>query len=212
MKTTPLIGAALLLSVLSVTAAAAATADVMYRYSDAEGNQVFSYTLPADQARRGYDKVELTTGQVETVAPELPPEALALQLQRDRAIADCRIELQRIHALYSSERDIDSAQAVAVESLEKRVSQIQDNLALAERELDHLQKQAANAERAGRAVAADLVATIERRQSQIEVLHQDVAQRRDEQNQAEQRYRRELERFRDGTCPEPDVGIATTRR
>jgi hypothetical protein len=209
MKIAPLIGAALLLSALSVTAAAA---NVMYRYSDAEGNRVFSYTLPADQARRGYEKVDLKTGQVETVAPELPPEALALQLQRDRAIADCRIELQRIYQLYSSERDIGRAQAVAVDSLEKRVSQIQDNIALAERELDHLQKQAANAERAGRAVAADLVATIERRQSQIEVLHQDVAQRRDERNQAEQRYRRELERFRDGTCPEPDVGVATTRR
>jgi hypothetical protein len=209
MKTAPLIGAALLLSALSVTAAAA---NVMYRYSDAEGNRVFSYTLPADQARRGYEKVDLKTGQVETVAPELPPEALALQLQRDRAIADCRIELQRIYALYSSERDIVRAQSVAVDSLEKRVSQIQDNIALAERELDHLQKQAANAERAGRAAAADLVATIERRQSQIEVLHQDVAQRRDERNQADQRYQRELERFRDGTCPEPDVGVATTRR
>jgi flagellar biosynthesis chaperone FliJ len=208
MKTAPLIGLALLLTSVSVTAA---SANVMYRYTNAEGTRVFSYTLPPDQARNGYEKVDLATGQVEAVAPELPPEVLASQLQRDQAIADCRLELQRVYALYSSERDIGHAQAVALDSLEKRVGQIHDNIRLAERELEHLQKQAANLERAGRAVTADLVATIERRQSQIEVLYQEVAQRRNEVSQAEHRYGRELERFRDGTCPEPDVDVATRR-
>lgn len=200
-------GAALLLAGASFTAAA----DVMYRYTNAEGNRVFSYTLPADQARHGYEKVDPATGKVEVVAPELSPEMLASQLQRDQALADCRIELRRINALYSSEREIGAAQVVAIEYLERRVGQIQDNIELADRELEHLQTQAANAERAGRKVAPDLIATIKRRRIQVEVLHQEVAQRREEQAQAEQRFSRELERFRDGTCPGADAAVAVRR-
>jgi hypothetical protein len=208
MKNLSLVSAVLLLVGASCIAAAPAS---MYRYTTAEGNRVFSYTLPPEQARRGYEMVDLATGRVVTVAPELPPEELAAQLRRDQALVECQAELQRLNALYSSEREIGDARAVTLDALERRVAQIDDNIRLAERELEHLQSQAANAERAGRRVAEELVQTIQRRQIQIEVLRQEVAQRRDEQTQAGTRFARELERFRDGTCPESDVGVAARR-
>ena len=184
-------------------------ANVMYKYTNDQGDRVFSYTLPPGQARHGYQKIELGTGKVlETVAPQLPPDELAEQQRREQALRDCRNELRRIYTLYGTERDIQHAEAQSLESLERRVGQLQANLAIAERERAVLQGQAADAERAGRQIPASLVDKIERSQAQIDALQAEVVQRRDEQDRAQQRYRRELERFRDGTCPEPELDVA----
>jgi hypothetical protein len=210
MKTGTLFSVAALLSfalsALSIPeSAAAASASVMYRYTNEDGNRVFSYTLPPEQARRGYERVDLATGRVQAVAPQLAPEDMALRERREQALAACRSELQRIHSLYSTERDIGHAQEAAQESLTRRIGQIESNATLAENELERLQLQAADAERAGRSVPPDLIRRIDHRRAQIESLHAEAALRRQEQDQSNQRYQRERDRFREGTCPEPEV-------
>ncbi|MAT83665.1 MAG: hypothetical protein CMQ43_00910 [Gammaproteobacteria bacterium] len=181
----------------------AATA-VMFEYENEAGDPVYSYTLPPGQAERGYRKVDPVTGQVlEEVAPALPPEELAAKLARERALAACEDELDRIYQLYGTERDIDYALNEALASLETRIGQLQANLRQARREQGRLRNQAAEAERAGREVSQSLTDNLARSQSQIATLEQEIAQREQEMDDARARYARELERFRDGTCPEP---------
>lgn len=183
--------------------ARAATA-VMFEYENEAGDPVYSYTLPPGQAERGYRKIDPVTGQVlEEVAPALPPEELAAKLARERALAACEDELDRIYQLYGTERDIDYALNEALASLETRIGQLQANLRQARREQGRLRNQAAEAERAGREVSQSLTDNLSRSQSQIATLEQEIAQREREMEEARARYARELERFRDGTCPEP---------
>ncbi len=191
--------AAALLSTWLVAAAAADS--VMFKFTDQRGDVVYSYTLPPGQARLGYQKVDVSTGQVvESVAPQLPPEELAEQLRREEALNACRAELARLHALYGSEQDIGHAEREALDSLERRIAQIQGNLALARQEQERLSARAADAERAGRPVSQSLLDKLQRSQSQIRTLMREVEQRRAEQNEARTRYARELQQFRDGDC------------
>ena len=183
--------------------ARAATA-VMFEYENEAGDPVYSYTLPPGQAERGYRKIDPVTGQVlEEVAPALPPEELAAKQARERALAACEDELDRIYQLYGTERDIEYALNEALASLETRIGQLQANLRQARREQGRLRNQAAEAERAGREVSQSLTDNLSRGQSQIATLEQEIAQREREMEEARARYARELERFRDGTCPEP---------
>jgi chromosome segregation ATPase len=196
----------LALLVLAIGMSAPAAAAVMFKYRNADGDVVYSYTLPPGQARLGYEKVEIGTGKVlETVAAQLPPAELEARQRRERAMAECRNELERIYALYGSERDIAAAEHDAVDTLEKRIVQIQGNLARQRRELERLRGQAADAERAGNQVSGVLLDRIGSSQSQLDQLENEIAQRRREQDEARARYQRERERFQDGRCPAPEA-------
>lgn len=192
------------LPLLLAAAFSVSAADVMYRFENADGSPVYSYTLPSDQARYGYQKIDPHTGRVlETVAPQLPPDELAAKLRREQALQDCRDDLERIYNLYGSRTDIERALQNALGSLETRIGQLEANLRQAEREQHRLRSQAADAERAGRQIPRQLLDNIDRSRSQIETLTGEIEHRRAEQVGASARYARELERFLDGTCPEP---------
>lgn len=193
---------------LGLAASGQAEPAVMYKFTDTDGHTQYSYSLPPDQAQRGYEKIDARTHQVlESVAPQLPPDELAEQRRREQAMAACRDELERIYTLYASERDIDHAREEALDALERRIAQVQGNLAQARREHERLSGQAADAERAGRQIPQSLIDKIERSASQIRNLETEIEQRRDEQDLARERYRRELARFRDGSCPDPEPSI-----
>lgn len=182
---------------------------VMYRFTNEQGDPVYSYTLPPGQAAQGYEKIDAETGRVlESVAPQLPPERLAEKQRRDQALKACRDELDRIYQLYGTENDIEYARREALESLDTRIGQLEANLRQARREQERLRSQAADAERAGRRIGQTLLDNIRRSQSQIDTLTREIEQRRAEQEVAEQRYGRELDRFRDGHCPEPEAMAA----
>ena len=190
--------------------AAVAASSVMYRFTNEQGDPVYSYTLPPEQVRSGYQKIDPLTGHVlESVAPQLPPRELAEKLRREQAMKDCRDELTRIYQLYGTERDIEYALQDALESLDTRIDQLQANLRQARREQSRLRSQAADAERAGREIPRRLLDSIESSRKQIENLENEIAQRQGEQDQAQARYARDLDRFRDGTCPEPGTLAGT---
>ena len=198
MKTVTWLGLVLLL------ASAAGAATVMYRFVNENGDPVYSYTLPSSQVRHGYQKIDPQTGRIlETVEAELPPEQRREKLRREQAMRDCRQELDRIYNLYGSEQDIDRALADTLASLENRIDQLQANLRQAEVEQGRLQVQAADAERAGRDIPRRVLLNMEGGRAQIDTLAREIERRRQEQEQARTRFRRELARFRDGTCPEP---------
>lgn len=196
---------------LLVSAGAVGASTVMYRFTNENGDPVYSYTLPPDQAKLGYQKIDPQTGQVlESVAPQLPPKQLAEKLRREQALQACRDELDRIYQLYGSERDIQHALKEALESLDTRIGQLRANLRQASLEQRRMQSQAADAERAGREIPAAVLDNMERTRSQIATLKSEIDQRKQEQAQAEARYARDLERFRDGTCPEPGTVASAT--
>lgn len=187
-----------------VAHAAAGAQSVMYRYVNEQGDPVYSYTLPAEQAELGYQKVDPETGAIlEDVAPQLPPDELAAKQRREQAMQECRDELERIYQLYGTRADIENALEDTLSSLDTRIGQLQANLRQARREQERLRSQAADAERAGREVPRYVQENLRRGRGQIETLGQEIDKREQEKQQARARYAHELERFDDGTCPAP---------
>lgn len=192
--------------VVLVAQAAAGANSVMYRYVNDDGDPVYSYTLPADQAELGYQKVDAETGTIlEDVAPQLPPDELAAKQRRERAMQECRDELERIYQLYGTRGDIENALEDTLSSLETRIGQLKANLRQARREQERLRSRAADAERAGRNVPRDIQENIRRGHGQIETLREEIDKREQEKLQARARYTHELERFDDGSCPAPET-------
>lgn len=177
----------------------------LYQYTNAQGEPVFDYTLPSGQEQKGYKVIDSVTGEViREVAPVLPPDQLAEKLRRDRAMRECRDELDRIYQLYGSEADIEYALQETLESIETRIGQLQANLRQARRERDRLRAQAVDAERGGREVSQSLSDNLQRSRSQIANLEGEIALREGERVSTRSRYDHERARFLDGTCPAPD--------
>lgn len=189
---------------LLVAHSAAGADSVMYRYVNEQGEPVYSYTLPTNQADRGYQKVDPETGQIlEDVAPQLSPEKLAAKRRQEQAMQECRDELERIYQLYGTRTDIENALEAALLALETRIGQLQANLRQARREQERLRSQAADAERAGREVPRRLQENIRRGHGQIDTLREQINSREQEKLHARARFAHELERFDDGSCPAP---------
>lgn len=188
----------------ALSTAAVAASPVLYRFTNDAGEPVYSYTLPPGQAGAGYQKIDRHTGQVlESVEPELGPRELAAKQRRERVMRACRAELDRIYRLYGTETDIEDALQKSLAALDTRIGQLQGSLTQADREHGRLRDQAADAERVGREIPPTLLNNIERSRARIDTLQAEIEQRRQEQDEAQARYARELERFRDGSCPEP---------
>jgi hypothetical protein len=186
---------------LLVAAVADAAAGRLYRYQNDEGRTEMSHSIPGEAVARGYDVLDAGTLRViERVPPQPSPEELAARQERERAAEACRQELRRVHALYGSERDIETAENQVLRSLATRIEHTETNLVIERKRLEDTEQQAAHRERTGRPVSAELIRAIERSRAHIQALEEEIAQRRGEQEDARRRFANERRAFTEGTC------------
>lgn len=188
-----------------VASAHAAEADTrLYRYRNAEGRVEISNAVPASRARFGYEVLDAASGRViERVAPELSGAALERKLAEDRAYADCEQQLARIRALYSSVDELEAARAQALSALDSRIAHLENSQARAEARLQSLRAEAAQLERTGRSVTAELTATMAAAEADIGELAAETVERRADQTAANARFDADRALQLAGTCDQP---------
>ncbi|MEZ5558505.1 MAG: hypothetical protein R3E86_08200 [Pseudomonadales bacterium] len=175
----------------------------LYRYVNSAGNIEISHTLPSDRAAMGYEILDAGTGQVvQRVPRQLSPEELKVKQARDRRIAACHAEDDRVRTLYASETDIANAEKQSLKSLSDSITNARANLAQLQRQLEDLQKEAANVERTGGGVQAILIDSINQTEVQVKQLEQDIESRRRQQDETRNQYAEDLRIYREGACPE----------
>jgi hypothetical protein len=180
---------------------AASAGGRLYRYLDEQGRVTISYTVPAHLAAGGYHILDARSGLViDTVAPELTPEELAAQQQRERLVTQCRQTIERVTTLYGSMQDIDTAQRHTERAIETRIAHTETNLAVEQRRLEEHQSEAAYRERTGRPVTEDLLESIARSRAQIRTLEAEIEQRRKERAEAADRFAEDRRVFEAGSC------------
>jgi hypothetical protein len=197
------LGLALVLAVGAHSAAVAAqgSGGRLYRYTNEQGRVEIGNAIPAERVRGGYQVLDAATGQViETVAPELSPAELAAKAAREQAEAACRNELERVRALYGSVADIDSAEEQAHRALESRVGHLDAARELEQRRLEEQEREAAQRERTGREVTAEMQADMARSREQIATITAEIEQRRGEQEKSKEGFARDRELFQKDTC------------
>lgn len=146
-----LLPAFLLVLLLGVFALpAGADQRVYYRYLDENGVSVLDYSIPPEYAQKGYEIVKLSGEVVKTVPPALAadPETQA----RIEAAARMRKSFERLSRRYSSPDEIESAKQRKLANIDTNIAILNGNISGLEAQIEQIRAEAADVERAGRAV------------------------------------------------------------
>jgi hypothetical protein len=187
---------------LAVGAVSVRAADFLYRYVNEDGVTVINYSVPPEQVHRGYEVLN-PDGSVYKVVPRtLTEEEIADQ---SSAAYQKRVDAEEAERLrkwdeslllrYSSIEDIEAARDRALSDLRIRISILQSNIRSLQSQVESNQRRAADAERMGREVPVDVVATIDGLQGEIVETQRSIRDRRREIDVVEQGYQRDIDRF-----------------
>lgn len=127
-------------------------AEELYRYVDDHGVVVLDRQVPPRFVGNGYEVLD-SNGRVKQVIPAAPTAAereaqrLALEAKKKQDAEDATLL-----RLYSSLADLDRAQARQIQQFENQIASARASIAELHQERENLRSQAANHERAGRAV------------------------------------------------------------
>ncbi|WP_152227336.1 DUF4124 domain-containing protein [Pseudomonas sp. SCB32] len=143
----------------------------MYRYVDSKGGVVIDRQgVPPEYIGKGYEVLN-EQGRVIRVVPPAPTAAEIEQHKADAARASSDAQLLR---LYTSVSDVELARDRKLAELDAMASVSKGNLQALKSQQATLQSRAADQERAGRQVSADLEAQLSDLRDQEKRLDQDI--------------------------------------
>ena len=174
-------GALRLPLLLLVLLPAVAGAGELYRYVNDKGVIVLDRQgVPPEYIGKGYDVLS-DQGRVVRVVPPAPTAAERQRLQAEKAQATSDAQLLR---LYSSLDDVDRARERKLTELDGAVGAARGNLQSLRTQQANLQSQAAEQERAGRAVPESLLVQISNIQGEQASLLKDIERFEETRKQA----------------------------
>lgn len=175
---------------------------VLYRWVNETGEQEISHSVPAEIVHQGYEILDGTSMRVhKVVLPQMDDEEYRLNAERERQMAVCEQALDRVKYLYGSLEDVDAAEAAAERSLELRMQNAQQSLAMARKKLSALEVTAARMERAGEPLGKERLDEIARANSLIAQLGRELTQRELEGRKTVLAYDEERRMLSTGACP-----------
>jgi len=164
---------------LAVFGSGVASAD-LYRYIDDKGVTVLDSRVPPQFISRGYEVLD-SQGRVKLVVPAAPTAAereanrAALEAQKAQDTADANLL-----RLYSSTADLERAQSRQIQQIENQITASKASIEDLQSEREELQRRAAQAERAGRAVDPDVLAELAAVDSETARLQRLIGRKRQE--------------------------------
>ncbi|MDM8348610.1 DUF4124 domain-containing protein [Pseudomonas sp. sp1636] len=169
-----------------------AGATELYRYTDDQGITVLNRQgVPPEFIAKGYEVLN-DQGRVIKVIPPAPSAEEMRRLLADKARANSDAQLLR---LYSTPEDIDRARDRKLAELDGLIGVARGNLQSARTQQANLQSQAADHERAGRAVPEHLLAQIDNQKDEQLRLYKDIARYQEARKQAQASFAADRERL-----------------
>lgn len=181
----------LLLGLLLPVVAGAAE---LYRYVDDKGTTVLSRQgVPPEYIGRGYEVLNDQGRVIQVIAPAPSPEEMK-RILADKARASSDTQLLR---LYSTPEDVERARARKLAELDGLIDVARGNLQSVRTQQANLQSQAADHERAGRAVPAHLLAQIENQKAEQARLKRDIQRYQAARNEADSSFNADRDRLKE---------------
>lgn len=190
----------------------------MYRYKDDSGQMVISNTVPQEASTRGYEILNSQGRVVDRVAPAPTEEELRQRAEKERQQQEAEAQRVQDKALLRRYRHPDDAVRALnrkVEELEGLIQLKRGNISVIESQLDSEQSRAADLERSGREIPESTLSKIERLQSQIQDIEDEISAQNREIEQIRGSFREDIDRLeiiteQERTLPlEPDSGNTT---
>ena len=152
---------------LALLLASTSQAAKIYRWVDENGQVHYGTSIPPEYQKQARDELNEQGVVTERVERAATPEELAARQAEEEARRKAeeaerkrRIEAQQILVNYNSEEDIQRRRKLRLEGVERSLQITRDTLAAQQRNLDQLNKQAAEQERSGRTVSKALLSAI----------------------------------------------------
>jgi len=170
-------------------------AKVFYRYTNSEGVKVLHHSIPPKYAQKGYDIVSLSGKLVKRVPPALSAEEAAAK-EEAKALAEQLAHWdRRLRRRYSSIADIEAAKKRKLNVLDTNILVINSNIATTKSNIERQQQQAADVERAGRAVPEAMLNILRTLENDLEDSQEQVRLRLLEYQEVSDKFERDKQRF-----------------
>ena len=171
-----------------------AEAAELYRYVDDKGTTVLSRQgVPPEYIGKGYEVLNDQGRVIQVIAPAPSPEEMK-RILADKARASSDTQLLR---LYSTPEDVERARARKLAELDGLIGVARGNLQSVRTQQANLQSQAADHERAGRAVPAHLLAQIENQKAEQARLKRDIQRYQAARNEADSSFNADRDRLKE---------------
>ena len=171
-----------------------ASATELYRYVDDKGTTVLSRQgVPPEHISKGYEVLN-DQGRVVRVIPPAPSAEEMKKILADRARASSDAQLLR---LYSTPDDVERARERKLAELDSLIGVARGNLQSVRTQQANLQSQAADHERAGRAVPAHLLAQIDNQKAEQARLKADIQRYQTARKNADTSFNADLDRLKE---------------
>lgn len=175
----------------------------LYRYLNDRGIPVIDDNIPPEMVGRGYDVIRPDGSLIKRVPRQLNAEELLLR-NTDESRARLKEEEQlRLQAWdeslmlrYSDLDDIKAAQTRTMRDLKIRISILNSNLVAIKSQIEREQQKAADIERRGAIVPAELSRNIDILRLEIEDTEQSILVRKQEVESVRASYQRDMDRFK----------------
>jgi uncharacterized protein involved in exopolysaccharide biosynthesis len=194
----------LVLAAIMLMVASGVLAQTVYRWVDDSGEVHYGHSIPPEQARRGYEILGRDGVVRERVEPALTPEQLAERREERRRqeeeAARQRTQQTRDRILlttYNSEQSLRNSMEMELVTINSQRSSIRVALDQVEHRFERLLERAAEHSDEGRAVPASLEASLEDVRAELRRLRTDLAALDDREQEVRERYRSNLERYRE---------------
>ena len=196
------IAAALAALLVAATLPAGAAERQMYRYTNAQGNKVIAYQVPPEAVANGYEILSSTGALISVVPRQLNEDERRSVDAQERLKREAAAEQERLRKWdeslllrYSTIEDIEAARERALRELRISVSILKGRLRSLKQQVENYQEVAADLERLGREVDADVLNSISDLRGQIESTERDISERQLEIAAVDESYDRDVERF-----------------
>ncbi len=171
-----------------------ANATELYRYVDNKGTTVLTRQgVPPEFIGKGYEVLN-DQGRVVQVIPPAPSAEEMQRILADKELASSDAQLRR---LYSTLDDVERAHQRKLAELDGLIGVARGNLQSVRTQQANLQSQAADHERAGRAVPAHLLAQIDNQKVDQERLKVDIARYQAARKEADSSFKADYDRLKE---------------
>ncbi len=191
-----------LVCALTLVMACSSYAGKLYRFQ-VDGRTIVKDHVPSEYSHLGYEVLNSRGMVIEYVDRALTPEELqarkeaeARQEARKQAISERRAKDLELLRLYAKPEDVERARQRRVDELEAFVSLERRRITDLEEKLNAAQGRAANVERVGREVPADMRLEVVNLQNRIDEIRKTIDSRRQEMIQNTKQYADQYERMR----------------
>jgi hypothetical protein len=171
------------------------SAKTIYRYKNSDGVLVLDSKIPPEYVANGYEILSRSGKVIKTVAPAPKGQDAERALQERMKREEQDRQDQQLKRSYSNLADIDAAKMRNLESLRGNITILEANLLSVRNKLKAVQKQAADIERSGRALPADITKNIDALNMQEKDLVLLIKQREEEHAQVAAKFDADRKRF-----------------